>query len=59
MMNNKCYARGCDNNNIDNTCMYGDASIKPCQVNCHNCIYDCKKEKGDIACECFVNAKKK
>lgn len=52
---NKCYARGCDNNNIDNTCMYGNASKMNCQVNCYNCNRECKKASGDIACKEFTN----
>ena len=55
--NNKCYARTCDSNNVDNSCMYGNAKEMPCQVNCVRCIYDCKKENGDIACKKFVLAK--
>jgi hypothetical protein len=53
--NNICYARGCDHNNIDCTCMYGDASKMRCQVNCYNCIKRCKKTKGDISCKRFKN----
>lgn len=30
--NNKCYARACNHNNIDNTCMYGNASERRCRV---------------------------
>lgn len=56
--NGKCYARGCDNYNIDGTCMYGDATKMPCQVNCYNCIRSCKKTKGDIACRNFKRASK-
>ena len=52
---NKCYARGCDNNNPDNTCMYGYKKF--CHVNCNNCIYDCKKTTGDIACARFKRVK--
>ena len=55
--NNKCYARTCDSNNLDNSCMYGNAKEMHCQVNCVRCIYDCKKENGDIACKKFVLAK--
>ena len=29
--NNKCYARTCDSNNIDNSCMYGNAKEMPCK----------------------------
>lgn len=52
--NNKCYARSCDSNNPDCTCMYGNASERPCQVNCCNCVHSCKKNKGDIACSNFT-----
>lgn len=52
-MKNKCYARGCDHNNIDCTCMYGNASNMPCQVNCYRCVNECKKTSGDIACKKF------
>ena len=55
--NNKCYARYCDNNNIDCTCMYGNASEMTCQVNCYNCIHNCKKNSGDIACKKFTKRK--
>ena len=55
--NNRCYARNCDNNNIDGTCMYGNASKMECQVNCYNCQKSCKKESGDIACIKFKNNK--
>ena len=58
-MKDKCYARGCDSYNIDGTCMYGDASKMPCQVNCYNCTHDCKKSDGDIACKSFNNLKKR
>ena len=51
----KCYAGGCDSNNIDHTCMYGDASGMTCQVNCYNCTKTCKKDHGDIACVRFTN----
>ena len=54
---NKCYARNCSNNNIDNTCMYGDASQMPCQVNCCNCVYNCKKTAGEKACVRFERVK--
>ena len=57
-MNNKCFARECDNCNIDNTCMYGNASKMPCQVNCWNCKHNCKKSKGDMACKNFSNLQK-
>lgn len=53
MNNGKCYARGCDYNNLDDTCMYGDASKMPCQVNCYNCKRSCKKTCGDIVCKKF------
>ena len=53
--NNKCYAGGCDHNNVDCSCMYGVASDMPCQVNCYNCIQTCKKDEGVIACEKFKN----
>ena len=49
-MSYKCYARGCDYNNPDHTCMYGDK--KPCRVNCSNCVYDCKA-KDNEACRGF------
>ena len=52
-MKNKCYARGCDHNNIDCTCMYGNASNMPCQVNCYRCVNVCKKTSGDIVCKKF------
>lgn len=54
-MSNKCYARGCDYNNPDHTCMYGDK--KPCRVNCNNCIYDCKMTTGEKACVGFERVK--
>ena len=57
-MTGRCYARGCDNNNPDHTCMYGDVRKMQCQVNCYNCVHNCKRTKGDIACESFVNAKR-
>lgn len=57
-MNDKCYARGCDHNNIDCTCMYGDASKMECQVNCYNCKRNCKKLDGDRACSDFSNMQK-
>ena len=53
-MDVKCYARGCDYNNIDCTCMYQANKMK-CQVNCCNCINDCKKTEEDIACYNFKN----
>lgn len=46
-----CYARGCEFNNIDCTCMYDK---RECQVNCSNCVNNCKKDTGDRACEKFV-----
>lgn len=55
--NNKCYARTCDSNNVDNSCMYGNAKEMPCQVNCYNCTNTCKKLNGDIACKHFNLAK--
>lgn len=55
--NNKCYAGGCDDNNIDYTCMYGNASKMPCQVNCYNCAKTCKKDKGVTACKKFMRTK--
>ena len=50
-VNNKCFARGCDHNNLDSTCMYEDASKMSCQLSCYTCEYNCKKTKGDIACK--------
>ena len=58
ILNNKCYARACDHNNIDCYCMYGKASEMPCQVNCDNCTKTCKKDKDDIACHGFTNRRK-
>ena len=58
-MKDKCYARGCDHNNPDCTCMYGDASQQPCQINCYNCKHDCKKSDGDVACNNFDNLQKR
>ena len=55
--NNKCYARTCDSNNVDNSCMYGNAKEMPCQVNCYNCTNTCKKLNRDIACKHFNLAK--
>ena len=57
--NNKCYARTCDSNNIDNSCMYGNAKEMPCQVNCAKCNYDCKKESGDMGCGKFESKEKR
>ena len=57
--NNKCYARTCDSNNIDNSCMYGNAKEMPCQVNCEKCRYGCRKESGDISCRSFVSKARK
>ena len=54
MNNNKCYARGCDSNNPDCSCMYGNASERLCQVNCYNYIHDCKKTSGGLACSNFT-----
>ena len=51
--NGKCYARGCDSYNVDGTCMHGDVTKAPCQVNCYKCVHLCKKKKGDIACSSF------
>ena len=56
--NNKCYAGDCDSNNVDHTCMYGDACEMTCQVNCYNCTRTCKKDSGDIACIKFMNKNK-
>lgn len=53
--NKKCYARACNHNNIDNTCMYGNADKMKCQVNCYNCERECKKEEGETACGKFRN----
>lgn len=47
----KCYARECDNNNIDCTCMYSDKV--QCHVNCDNCARICKKRRGERACILF------
>lgn len=49
---------GCDHNNIDYTCMYGNAGNKPCQVNCYNCEKKCKRTSGIFACRKFVNINK-
>lgn len=49
-MNNLCYARSCEYNNPDCSCMYGD---RDCKVNCCNCIESCKKNTGDRACSNF------
>lgn len=57
--NNKCYAIGCDNNNIDFTCMYGNAKEMPCQVNCVRCLKGCKKENGFISCKKFEEKRSK
>lgn len=54
-----CYARGCDNNNVDLTCMRGDTAKQNCQVNCNNCVRRCKKLKGDMACKMFKRRIKK
>ena len=56
--NNKCYAAGCDNNNIDYSCMYGNTGNMPCRVNCYNCAINCKKIMGVIGCKKFINKHK-
>ena len=53
----KCYARGCDYNNIDCTCMYG--SKLNCHVNCDNCVRKCKKVNGERACRRFKRGNEK
>ena len=51
-MENKCYARGCEYNNVDCTCMYG--KDMECRVHCDKCKHKCKKKEGDLACNKFI-----